>query len=164
MKAMTSRLAIPAALAALSLAAAPRPTFLPPSPPAILDHLEGEWEGEGEIFGAAARFAMTWERELDGRFMGLAYEIRGAVAMSARAHYRIADEGPLRGVWVDSRGEFLSLEATATDESLETIWRSDSEEGRTVYRRSGADALDVTDFVRDGADWRRFATASYGRR
>jgi len=159
------KLMIPLMAAALSLTPAhPRADPTSARPPAILDHLEGTWEGEGEIFGRPATFAMTWERELDGRFMGLSYEIRGDVGMSARAHYRIADEGPLRGVWVDTRGEFLDLEATVTEESLDTAWRSDSEEGRTVYRRAGPDSLEVTDHVLDGADWRPFATARYARR
>ena len=132
--------------------------------PAIFDYLVGNWAGEGELFGRPSRFDMVWAWELGGRFVGLSYEIRGDVQMSARAHYRIADSDTISGVWVDSRGEILELRATATDSTLVTLWRSPTEQGRTIYRRSGADSLEVFDAVQDGAGWRRFGTAQYGRR
>jgi len=131
---------------------------------AILDHLVGAWEGEGALFGRPASFAMSWGMELDGRFLGLSYEIRGGVSMSAQAHYRIADGRTLQGVWVDSRGEILALEATATESNLSTVWRSDTEKGRTVYHRTGDNSLEVCDYVQDGDGWRLFGTAQYAHR
>lgn len=138
--------------------------FPPSQRPAILGHVVGTWEGEGELFGRPARFAMRWALELDGRFLGLSYTIRGDVRMRALAHYRVAEGDTLRGVWVDSRGEILDLEAVASDSTLETVWRSPTEEGRTVYRRIAADSLEVRDFVRAGSGWRPFGVARYGRR
>jgi hypothetical protein len=132
--------------------------------PAILDHLAGAWEGEGTLFGRPSTFIMTWAPELGGRFLGLSYEIHGEFRMSARAHYRIADGPTLRGVWLDSRGEILQLEATATDSDLTTVWRSDTERGRTVYRRTGGDSLEVCDYVQAGDGWRLFGTAHHTRR
>lgn len=132
--------------------------------PTILDHLVGAWEGEGQLFGRPASFTMTWEPELDGRFLGLAYEIRGDIRMSAQAHYRLADGPTLPGVWVDSRGEILELEAAASDFSLTTVWRSDTEKGRTVYHRAEGDSLEVCDYVQTGDGWRLFGTAHYARR
>lgn len=136
------------------------------APPAILEHLVGSWEGEGELFGRPTRFAMTWEWELGGAFLTLRYEIRGETRMDARAYYRIREgEGEaLDGIWVDSRKEVVELEAVATDSTLETGWRSPTERGRTVYRRSGADSLEVRDFVHDGTGWRPFGVARYARR
>jgi hypothetical protein len=128
-----------------------------------VDHLVGSWEGEGELFGAPTRFAMTWIPELDGRFLGLHYEIRGNVQMQALAHYRISDSDTLQGVWVDSRGEILQLAATATDSTLEALWHAPTERGRTVYRRIGSDSLEVQDFVRGETGWRLFGTARYSR-
>jgi hypothetical protein len=131
---------------------------------AIFDYLVGAWEGEGLLFGRPATFVMSWAMELEGRFLGLSYEIRGGVSMSARAHYRIAEGETLQGVWVDSRGEILELEATATESRLSTVWRSDTETGRTVYQRTGDDSLEVCDYVQDGDGWRLFGTAQYSRR
>ena len=133
-------------------------------PPVILDDLIGAWDGEGILFGRPTGFVMSWAWELDGRFLGLSYEIRGDTRMSARAHFRIADGNTLQGVWVDSRGEILELEATATDSTFTTSWRSPTERGRTTYHRTGVDTVEVCDFVQDGNSLRLFGSARYARR
>lgn len=148
------------ATAAVPAAVASRAGARPP----ILDHLAGSWEGDGELFGRPTRFAMTWEWELGEAFLGLRYEIRGEVRMDARAHYRIVAGDTLDGVWVDSRGEIVELAAVGTDSTLETEWRSPTERGRTVYRRTAPDSLHVQDFVGDGTGWRLFGDARYARR
>ena len=130
---------------------------------AILDHLMGAWSGEGELFGQPATFGMTWETQLYGRFLELTYEISGAVQMIAIAHYRTTGD-TLRGVWVDSRGEILQLQATVTDSTLDTIWQSPTETGRTVYQSLSADSLYVRDYVRGESGWREFGAARYARR
>jgi hypothetical protein len=106
---------------------------------------------------------MSWTPVLDGRFLELEYEIRAAVRLKARADYRVAEGERLRGVWIDSRGEILSLAATATDSTLVTEWTSTTESGRTVYRIDGPATLEVCDFVSDGPGWRLFGVARYTR-
>lgn len=135
----------------------------PASKPPVLDALVGRWEGSGELFGSDASFTMSWAPVLGGRFLELRYEIEGAVRMSARAHYRVDGGRELRGVWIDTRGEFLDLDATASDSSLVTTWASPSETGRTVYRVTAPDALEVCDYVRAGDGWRAFGAARYDR-
>jgi hypothetical protein len=133
------------------------------SSPRVLEELVGRWEGSGQLFGAAATFVMSWTPVLDGSFLELEYEIRGAVRMNARAHYRVGEGERLPGVWIDSRGEILSLAATATDSTLVTEWASTTENGRTAYRIDGSAGLEVCDFVPDGAGWRLFGVARYTR-
>ena len=133
------------------------------STPAVLDALEGEWRGSGALFGSDARFVMTWEPTLDGRFLELRFEIEGPVRMKARAFYRLGSGDELRGTWIDTRGEFLGLSATATDSILATEWSSPGETGRTVYRLVGPDTVEVCDFVRGTEGWRPFGAARYER-
>ncbi len=83
--------------------------------------------------------------------------------MDAIAHYRLHDTESLAGIWLDTRGEFLELSATLTDTVLETIWRSPTEKGRTVYQLTGPDSLEVRDYYDDGGDWKLFGQASYSR-
>ncbi len=135
----------------------------PPTAPTFFEEVVGEWHGEGQLFGQAAEFEMIWEWELDQRFVRLTYTIRGATDMKAIAHYRVRDAEPLDGIWVDTRGEILELSATVTDRVLETIWRSPTEEGRTIYRRIGTDSLEVRDYFRDGDEWKLFGHARYAR-
>lgn len=131
--------------------------------PTFFEEIVGEWRGEGQLFGQPAEFEMTWEWELDRRFVRLTYSIRGAADMTAIAHYRLREPEKLDGVWVDTRGEILELSATVTSTVLETIWRSPTEEGRTTYERTGPDSLEVRDYVKDGSEWRLFGEAHYSR-
>ena len=152
----------------LTAAVAPDPSHrdeasAPAQQLAILEHLVGSWEGQGELFGQRTSFAMTWERQLDDRFLGLRYEIRGVVRMSAIAHYRLGAD-TLRGVWVDSRGQTLTLDATGTETPLATGGGAPGGRGGSVHERVGADSLVVRDYVEAESGWRPFGTARYGRR
>ncbi len=149
---------------ALALMAGAEIDVAPGTSSAIFEHLEGTWEGEGELMGRPASFAMKWERELGGRFMGLSYEIRGETQMEARAHYRVAEQDTVHGVWVDSRGEILELRATVSDSALTTIWQSPTERGRTIYRQTGVASVEVQDFFYTGTDWQLFGAATYARK
>ena len=133
----------------------PRSTFF--------DRVLGEWEGEGELFGRPTRFRMVWEHELGDQFVRLTYAIRGNVSMDAIAHYSLRDPASPEGVWLDSRGEMLELSAKTTDTTLETIWRSTTEQGRTTYEVIGSDSVAVHDYYHDGADWQQFGQAGYRR-
>ncbi len=131
--------------------------------PDFFDQIVGEWHGEGQLFSQPAEFEMIWEWELDRNFVRLTFSIHGATEMEAIGHYRIRDTEPLVGIWLDTRGEFVELSATATDAGLETIWRSATEKGRTTYEFTGTDSLEVHDYYYDGTDWKLFGTARYMR-
>lgn len=123
----------------------------------------GAWTGEGELFGQPAGFEMTWSLVLDDRFVRLDYSILGQRPMDAVGHYRLGDGEPPVGVWVDSRGEILDLEGTVSAGRLETIWRSPTERGRTVYELMPDGTLAVADFYHDGSGWQPFGSARYTR-
>jgi hypothetical protein len=136
--------------------------------PGGLDALAGRWEGEGELFGRGATFAMRWERTLDGRFMELSFQNAllqpggdASIVLRATALYRTS--APHRGVWVDTRGEILELSAEAGDGTLVTRWASQTEEGRTTYRLLGPDRLETVDEVFAEGEARVFGRAVYRR-
>ena len=130
--------------------------------------LLGEWVGEGELFGRPAKFSMAWRTALDGRFLELAFENAfpdsgggSTVVLRATAFYRIAP--PHDGVWMDTRGEILTLRAEIGDSALVTRWTSPTEEGRTTYRLLGPERLEVVDEVIADGSPRVFARAVYAR-
>lgn len=131
--------------------------------------LLGDWEGEGELFGKPAAFSMSWERVLDGQFVKLTFENRlvengkSRRLLEAVAYYRPGEANRLTGTWLDTRGQTLELRATAAASTLETHWRSDSEQGRTVYRFTDEDTVEVHDDVLGENGWRPFGSAIYRR-
>lgn len=70
------------------------------------------------------------------------------------------------GTWIDSRGVILPLSVTVTSDSLTTEWGQElTERGRTVYRLSAPDTLDVLDFVRGPeGQFREFGRSTLTRR
>lgn len=159
-------------LVGLGLVAVAAPAPVAPQEPAgaVFDALEGEWAGEGTLFGRDARFTMRWTRVLEGRFARL--EFSNAFAgeagapdtpvLSAIAHYPLDGPSPRDGWWFDARGEKLALEIRPTDSELAVDWASSTETGRTVYRPLG-DTIVVVDFVLGEAGYREFGRATYGR-
>lgn len=137
-------------------------TEVPTRSASFYETAAGEWEGEGELFGSAADFRMTWKLELGGKFATLAYSIGGPVEMQAVAHYQTG-KTTAAGVWVDSRGQILQLATTVGDRTLETIWRSPTETGRTEYELTSEDSMSVRDYYSDDGDWTRFGQATYSR-
>ena len=138
--------------------------------PGMIDRLIGAWEGEGELFGRPATFSMTWSRPLGEPFARLEFENRliqadgtATPVLSAIAFYRAAGGDRLEGTWYDSRGEVLELRAVATDSTLVTDWTAAGERGRTTYRLTGPDRVEVRDEVRQGEAWRAFGRATYRR-
>ncbi len=133
----------------------------------VLATLEGSWEGEGELLGRSATFAMTWERALNGRFLRLDFSNAFAdtdpvkPVLESHAYYLLG--GPtLSGQWMDSRGVILSLRAEVVGPALVTDWTGE-ESGRTEYRVIDDDALEVIDYVLSDGEYHLFARARYRR-
>ena len=129
---------------------------------AFFDAIVGKWAGHGELFGQPTEFEMSWTVVLGGRFARIDYSILGPRPMEAVGHYRLGGETST-GVWVDTRGEILDLEGSVFGERLETVWRSPTEVGRTVYRLLPDGTLEVSDFYHDGSGWQPFGSATYTR-
>lgn len=140
-----------------------------PTRPAVIDNLIGDWEGQGELFGQPASFSMSWSWQLDRRFVRLDFENRlvsdgqPRTVLKAIAFYRVTVSRELGGYWFDSRGQTLRLEPIADESTLITTWLGEVEQGRTTYRISGQDTVEVLDEVLKDGQWRPFGTASYRR-
>lgn len=138
--------------------------------PAVVDALEGEWDGSGTLFGSPASFTMSWQRSLGDRFLRLVFsnalttDDGPSPVLSAEAFYRPDDEGGLAGYWFDTRGETVTLRARVTDDRVVTDWQASSESGRTTYLVVDADTLEVIDEVRGADGWQEFGRATYTRR
>ena len=137
----------------------------------VFERLEGDWAGEGTLLGRPARFTMRWTRVLEGRFARLEFTNAFAAetgsdptpVLSAVAHYPLADAGPGRGWWFDSRGEKLALEVAPSDSELRVRWEGPGESGVTVYRIEG-DGVVAVDSVAGADGPREFGRAAYVRR
>lgn len=156
------------AIFALSLA----PTTAVHAEPAVapvLSDLIGAWEGEGKLFGQPATFSAIWEWTLDRRFVRLTFENRivtdgqPRTVLRATAYYRPDEAEPIKGVWFDTRGEILELEARSADSELRVHWRSASEQGRTTYGLTTEGTVEVRDHVLNDEGWRLFGSATLER-
>ena len=147
------------------LSAQPRP---PSDVPVVFNTLEGSWEGEGVLLGRPGAFEMTWSVDEAG-FVHLAFSnalvLDGGSTtpvLSARATY-LPDGPAATGVWVDTRPQRLTLEATLTDSTVVTTWVAETETGRTEYVVRSPDLVEVRDYVLQGGEYSLFAEASYSR-
>ena len=137
---------------------------------ALFERFLGSWSGTGQLFGAEARFEMTWERVLEDKFVHLTFrnsfkDSGGRERMlKAQAFYKATGGGRFRGTWFDSRGMILPLKSTFEDSVLTTLWGTpESEEGRTVYRLHAEDRIEVDDYIKKDGKWQRFGHAVYHR-
>ncbi len=142
--------------------------------PIVLTRLIGDWQGNGTVTGRASAVTMTWSTDLEGTFVHLRFRNamapgagRPAEAFEGRGYYRVTGTGGTGvGTWIDSRGVILPLSVAVTPDSLTTEWGQEStERGRTVYRLSAADTVEILDFVRgpDG-QFREFGRTTLTRR
>lgn len=137
---------------------------------ALFEQFLGSWSGNGQLFGAEARFEMTWERVLEDKFVRLTFrnsfkDSGGRErSLKAQAFYKATSEGRFRGTWFDSRTMILPLNSTFEGSVLTTLWGApESEEGRTVYRLHADDRIEVDDYIRKDRKWQRFGHAVYHR-
>lgn len=132
----------------------------------VFRQLAGAWEGEGALMGRDAVFRMSWSVE-----HGLAVlRFENAFAspdgprtvLASAAVYRTATTTP-EAIWFDTRGVQITIRWEAADDALIAHWTAPTEEGRTTYRVTAPDRVEVLDEVRGAEGWRVFAQATYGR-
>lgn len=138
----------------------------------VREALTGVWTGTGRLNGLEAQATQTWSSELGGRFRKLTYRVtlqlkEGRTArFEGDAYYPGRSACPCIGTWFDSNGEVYELRGEESEGKLVSEWgRRGESVGRTEYRLSGRDQLEVTDWVKtkDG-NWREFANISYRRK
>lgn len=140
---------------------------LPQSPAPVFERLAGSWRGEGTLMGRPAAFTMTWSSAAGFAVLTFGNGMvtaDGEVTpmLHAGAVYRASPAVP-EAVWLDSRGVRIEIRWVATDSTLVADWSAPSESGRTTYRVTGPDTIEVVDEIRDGTSWRTFGTARYRR-
>jgi len=135
--------------------------------------LQGEWRGSGTVTGRASQVSMTWERAVGSAFVRLRFRNqmtegggRPAEVFEAHGYYRVAGTGAGTGTWLDSRGYILPVQLTMTPDTWVSVWGSSStEQGRTTYRLTAADTMEVIDEVRVAStgEYREFGRATMAR-
>ena len=141
--------------------------------PGPVDRLMGSWRGSGVVLGRASSITMTWEAAVGDAFVRLRFRNemaagagQPATVLEAHGYYRVGG-GPMngRGTWIDSRGVVLPVAIAMSGDTLTSDWGDErTEVGRTVYRLTGPDTLEVVDAVRTpGGLYREFGRATLGR-
>jgi hypothetical protein len=130
----------------------------------FLSRLEGTWEGEGKGFGMPARLQLSWQWVLDKKFLRLTLRNEMTAAggqkqiFEGTAYYKALAANKYEAQWFDSRGVTFPIKAQVEGDSLVANWGSpDKEEGKSIYRLSDKDTMEVVDSVKqkDGS-WREF--------
>ncbi|MBB5518572.1 hypothetical protein [Amphiplicatus metriothermophilus] len=165
---MIARLLTPFFALAL-LAAAWSPTTQAADFPPVFRALEGEWRAEGEAFGASAKSSMIWAPTLDGEFYRIVYRIEMARATGIEifegvGYYQALSAESARGFWVDNSGDLHPLTVKIEPSALTSHWgTAGGKQGRTVYRLTAGDSVEVTDWILAEEGWRRFNRAVFRR-
>jgi len=138
--------------------------------PEPIDRFLGTWDGRGELFGTEAAFIMNWERVLEGRFVRLMFSnsMQGEQGvqpvLSAHAYYRQTGCDSYEADWYDTRGVRQPVVAMFENGTLTANWgTSDTEMGRTVYRLTGDNDMEVVDYVMRDGQYQIFGRARYAR-
>lgn len=132
--------------------------------------LEGDWGGDGTLFGRPARFSMTWTAMGDGRYRldftnGMIDEAgRVTPVLSAVAIYSPRADGTATAEWTDDRPQEITILAQVSDSVVVSDWTAPAESGRTEYRVALDGTVRVRDWVRSDGALRPFGEAVYRRR
>lgn len=140
--------------------------------PAVVAALLGEWHGSGVVNTRDSSITMTWDVAVTDAFVRLRFrndmaptDTQPAFVFEGHGYYRVSGTGGT-GTWMDTRGYILPVRVTLTDDAFVSEWGDESspERGRTTYRLTGADAVEIIDEVRaaDGT-YRVFGRSSYRR-
>ena len=132
-----------------------------------LSFLHGDWQGSGTTSGMESSIKFTWKSGFDSRFTILQLHNRmtsdegDVFEFAGIAYYQAADEHSLSGVWIDSQGDILELNATLEQQRLVAIWgRESTKMGRSIYKLRPDGKLEAINFIRDEqGEWQQFSRA-----
>jgi ketosteroid isomerase-like protein len=136
----------------------------------IFTRFEGEWRGAGKVNGMDSTLTMKWEPALGGRFWKLSFrnEMRspqGVFPFEGTAMYQQSKDRKITGSWFDSRGVKFGITSIVDGDALVSEWGSpETEAGKTVYKLTSADSMEVVDSVKgkDGA-YKEFGRSLFTR-
>jgi hypothetical protein len=143
-----------------------------PAEAPTLAWLQGEWVGEGKIFGRPARVTLSVTPALLDSATTLVYRVEAdatdnqpAFRFEGRSTYRIGTDSKVSGQWADSHGNFHPLAGRIRRNSLTVTWgEARTEIGQSSYALASDGTLTVTDTALNADGLRVFATGSYRRK
>ena len=147
------------------------PVHTPAQEDRFLKRLQGDWEGNGQAFGGAARLRIKWEWVLDNKFLRLSLRSEMSAANGAtrifegQAYYRPDGADKYTAHWFDSRGVTFPIKAQLEGNTLVASWGTpETEEGKSTYQLLDDTTLEVVDSVKqkDGT-FREFGRAKLKR-
>ncbi|NOT63286.1 MAG: hypothetical protein HOP19_24015 [Acidobacteria bacterium] len=88
-----------------------------------------------------------------------------AQAFEGHAYYQRQKDGKYRATWFDAQGAALNVDAEFDGQALTSLWGPGAEKrGKTIYRFTGADQLEVIDTTQTKeGEWREFSRAALKR-
>ena len=147
----------------ISVGAAAQESERPPGPEALM----GEWRGDCDAWGTAARCELDWGDGLHADHMTVRYAIlhgeSGEAIFLGDGVYRVGADA-LDGYWSDSGGAIHPLAATWDGATFTTHWgTAGAAQGRTRYQLLDDGTLQVTDWALREDGWRQFMDVTYQR-
>jgi hypothetical protein len=140
--------------------------------PAVIAALLGDWRGTGIVNGRKSSLTMTWDVTVADAFIRLRFRnemapsgAQPAYVFEGHGYYRVSGSGGA-GTWMDARGLILPVRVSLTDDAFVSDWgdASSLERGRTTYRLTAPDVLEVIDEVQaDDGTYREFGRGQYRR-
>lgn len=129
--------------------------------------IAGDWAGPGQFSGQDSMATLSVDPALGGRFHAFRYRFAAAGADGDTTYfeglglYHAEGEDAWAGRWFDSMGNVHPLSGTVDGEGLIAHW---GERGRTHYRRTADDRLEIVDSMRNASnEWQEFARYSLNR-
>ena len=138
---------------------------------AVKERYLGAWKGTGKMMGRDSQVQMKWESVIEGRFVRLQYRTEWQMpdgkpqAFEGHAYYQRQKDGKYRATWFDVQGATYNIDAEFDGQALTALWGPGTERrGKTVYRFTAADQLEVIDTTQTKeGEWREFSRATFKR-
>ena len=136
-----------------------------------LTFLHGDWDGPGKTSGLIASIRFTWKPAFGGQYTVLQLHNRMTgedgqeFVFEGIGYYLAAEEQTLTGVWIDSQGNILPLQATLEGQTLTAMWGTqETKLGRSVYRLLPDGKLEAVNSISDeNGEWQEFGRAVLSR-
>ena len=148
------------------------PTHASSQTDTLLSRVQGNWLGEGTIFGNAAVVQIKWESVLASKFMKLSLRHEVSTPNNSKqifeglAYYQPQGTDKYAAHWFDSRGVTFPIKAYVEGNTLTSLWGSpDKEEGKSTYQLIDDSTLRVVDSVKQkDRTFREFSSATLKRK
>jgi hypothetical protein len=134
-----------------------------------LDPFFGDWIGDGRFLGNTAKYNLSWQPALGGKYVRLSvrydWTANGAGrAFEGEALYPVLAGAQARGDWFDSEGHRYATSAYRNGANEVVVhWGEGNVRGRSTYLLAGEHLTVSDDAWRDDA-WRTFSSARLRRR